>query len=283
MILNRPSRMLAIGVFLMVFALLVIATSVKGSDFHQAKHQEQELLYMPLLSSRHDPTLNPPVFGVQMYGNTGPTSDYFPYLIDSGSTWVRAPISWSSIEPVKTEPPSYNWSSADLALSASRLDAGALSLIATIVNNPDWAATYRNGPIYLHELDSFAAFVQAAVERYDGDGVQDAPGSPVVSHWELYNEPDALLSFGSTAGRHWGGEGDQYANMLSFAYPAVKSANSAAKVLFGGLAYDWFYPGGPFDPQFLDDVLKAGGGPYFDLMNFHVYPVSHSQNHKRHF
>lgn len=256
----------------MVLALLVIATSVKGSGLHQAKHLEQELLYLPLVSNRHDPTLNPPVFGVQMYGNTGPTSGYYPHLIQSGSTWVRVEISWRSIERNEAEPPSYDWSSADLAFSAARLDAGALSLIATIVTNPDWAATYSNGPINPDELDSFAAFVQAAVERYDGDGVQDAPGSPVVRHWEFYNEPDALIGQGSEP--NWGGEGAQYAHMLSVAYPAVKSADPGGQVLIGGLAYDWFEDqNGHFDRQFLDDVLAAGGGDYFDFMNFHVYPV----------
>jgi hypothetical protein len=275
MILNRLSSIPAIGMFSMVFALLVIATSVRGSGFDQAKHQQQELLYLPLLSSRHDPTLNPPAFGVQMYGNSGPTSDYFPYLVDSGSTWVRASISWSTIEPIKAEPPSYNWSSADLALSAARLDAGALSLIATIVNNPDWAATYRNGPINPGDLDSFAAVVHAAVELDDGDGVQDAPGSPVVRHWEFYNEPDALIAQGAEP--HWGGEGAQYANMLSIVYPVVKNADPAGQVLIGGLAYDWFVDqNGHFDRQFLDDVMAfddGHGGDYFDIMNFHTYPA----------
>ena len=42
----------------------------------------------------------------------------------------------------------------------------------------------------------------------------------------------------------------------------------------GGIAHehvegeDW-----PFNIKFLDDVLLAGGGPYFDVMNFHYYPL----------
>ena len=46
-------------------------------------------------------------------------------------------------------------------------------------------------------------------------------------------------------------------------------------MLLGGIAYDWFYDqnNGNFNRYFLDDVLTAGGGDYFDIMNFHQYPA----------
>jgi hypothetical protein len=111
----------------------------------------------------------------------------------------------------------------------------------------------------------------ALVERYDGDGYNDAPGSPVVNHWEMYNEPDA----GPLADpERWGYYGSQYAQMLAIANAAIKGANPAAQVVFGGIAYDWFEDqNGPFVRHFLDDVLAAGGGKYFDIMNFHSYPA----------
>ncbi len=64
--------------------------------------------------------------------------------------------------------------------------------------------------------------------------------------------------------------------MLSVAYPAIKQANPKAQVLFGGIAYDFFVDkGGNFVKEFLDDVLAAGGGAYFDIMNIHSYPGSY--------
>ena len=40
------------------------------------------------------------------------------------------------------------------------------------------------------------------------------------------------------------------------------------------MSYDWFEDqGGPFVREFLDDVLAAGGGDYFDVMNIHLYPA----------
>ena len=74
--------------------------------------------------------------------------------------------------------------------------------------------------------------------------------------------------------------GDAYAALLTAAYPAIKAANPQAKVVFGGIAYDWFTDAdpvtpannGPFVRAFFEDVLKNGGGGYFDVMNFHFYP-----------
>jgi hypothetical protein len=60
--------------------------------------------------------------------------------------------------------------------------------------------------------------------------------------------------------------------MLKQAYPAAKTADPAATVLMGSLAYDWFTDqGGVYNRAFVDDVLNAGGGPYFDIFGFHYY------------
>ncbi len=108
-------------------------------------------------------------------------------------------------------------------------------------------------------------------ERYDGDRVNDAPGSPIITYFEMYNEPDGNSL---PEVRRWGHYGARYAQMLAAIYPAIKTANPNAKVLLGGIAYDGFEDkGGQFVRSFLDDVLNAGGGDYFDIMNFHAYPA----------
>ena len=50
----------------------------------------------------------------------------------------------------------------------------------------------------------FKQYFREVVERYDGDGYKDAPGSAVVTYWEMYNEPDAW-AFGDIGG--WGKRG----------------------------------------------------------------------------
>jgi hypothetical protein len=224
--------------------------------------------YLPVMLNRY--SSEPSIFGVQMYGDTRSSSRYFDALMGSGADWVRVPINWGAIEPNDVSPADYNFKSADHVVAAAHRDGGNKRLIITIHSAPAWAAPGPRAPLYPDALPDFAEFVGTMVERYDGDGLADAAGSPRVQYWEFYNEPDANLDAFESG---WGNDGDQYAQMLSVAYPAVKSASPEAQVVFGGIAYDWFEDqNGPFVRSFLDDVLAAGGGAYFDVMNFHAYP-----------
>lgn len=233
------------------------------------------LTYLPLLQNRVDSTLGLPLFGVQMYGNTSDSNLFHDALINSNATWLRVELSWASTEPTLQSPPAYNWSSIDNNLAAALPEMGGLNIVATVNHAPSWAATYDTGPIHPNNLGNFADFMGALVERYDGDGIDDAPGSPVVLFWEMYNEPDSnSIESNFIPPIGWGHNGLEYAFMLEEIYPAVKAANPLAQVVFGGIAHDGFTTdGGKFVEAFLSDVLAAGGGDNFDIMNFHSYPA----------
>ena len=214
-------------------------------------------------------------FGVQMYGALNESSAALSVSQAGQVYWIRWPVGWASVEPAERSilisttghTPDANFSNA--------ANAGH-QLIATINHNPTWAATYRQGPIDLVPISQFTDFVGAMVERYDGDGYLDAPGSPVVRYFEFYNEPDAtnLWAAEQGYGGYWGDYGADYAEMLCASYPVVKAASPGAQVVFGGIAYDSFVDqGGSFKRAFLGDVLAAGGGDCIDYMNFHYYPV----------
>ncbi len=208
-------------------------------------------------------------FGVQVYGTMSPQSPYYCELVSSGARWIRNEISWASVEPSNVSPSEYNWRLVDSVVEPAR--QGGFNMVLTIHYNPGWAATNSLGPIDKVPLSEFTSFVGALVERYDGDGIDDAPGSPIVEHFEFYNEPDANIA--GVDDIRWGNYGKEYAQMLEAVYPTVKAANPNAKVLLGGIAYDWFVEhNGPFVRSFLDTVLENGGGAYFDIMNFHQYP-----------
>ena len=47
-----------------------------------------------------------------------------------------------------------------------------------------------------------------------------------------------------------------------------------SKVLFGGVAFDWFHEdGGHFVRSFVNDVLAIDKGQHFDYFNYHAYPA----------
>ncbi|MCB0215176.1 MAG: hypothetical protein H6648_01430 [Caldilineae bacterium] len=236
----------------------------------------EQPIYLPLALRAARPELaygrHAPVFGVQLSEMRYHDANLIVEARAAGASYWRAFIFWDEIEPVQTSPPSYDWSRYDLLFG--RASAQGLRIIAEISGNPSWAADYPGGPP--RNLDDLARFAAAAVERYDGDGLADAPGGIRIREWELYNEPDLADPKIALQGRgwgFWGHRGAEYARMLRRVYPVIKLANPEARVILGGLAHDAFLPDdGPFDPDFLDDLLEAGGGRFFDVMNFHYYP-----------
>jgi streptogramin lyase len=226
--------------------------------------------YLPLTFREYPPPIPP--FGIQTYWAPNNTNG-LQEMVDADTAWLRLQLSWSTIEPTDTTPENYNWTEYDTWFG--NLHAAGIRPIVNIHGNPAWAAQYPAGPIYPEHIDDFVEFAAALAERYDGDGVDDAPGSPVVDHWEFYNEVDNSSVLLAEAGYgYWGYNGAGYADLLKQARPAIKAANPQAKDLMGGIAYERFKEteGGPYVRQFLDDFLAAGGGQYIDMFNFHYYP-----------
>jgi hypothetical protein len=77
-----------------------------------------------------------------------------------------------------------------------------------------------------------------------------------VAAYEIWNEEDEPL--------WWAGAPDPaaYTSLLQAAYPAVKSAEPAAKVVLGGLTGN--------DYDFLQGVYEAGGKGYFNAIGVHT-------------
>lgn len=267
-------RLVTLVGLLLTLGVVLAAGVAAGPEAEQAAPQQEVRLYLPITITGRPTNWSPgSIFGMQMYNDSRPNSQYFSSLMGSGATWLRAAILWRMLEPTDTTPDAYNWIYGDKSYGAGQAGVSDMKIIGTIESAPSWAAldpAKPDGPLRPEALPAFAEFVGAVVERYDGDGVQDAPGSPVVDYWEFYNEPDRRLN---TSDGRWGLHGAEYAQMLSVVYPVVKAHNPDAQVLLGGLAYDFFTEqGGPFNRAFLDDVLAAGGGAYFDIFNFHGYP-----------
>lgn len=211
----------------------------------------------------------------------------------AGARWARTRALWAAVEPQDSSPPARNWTMSDAVVGVAA--AKKLKIILNLYQNPGWAATTVCGPVDRVPLQRFGAFVADVVERYDADGVDDAPGSPRVDAYELYNEPDfdrqaraENPEFGDPPdgyGGCFGHDPAAYADVLREGYRAVKASDPTAQVIFGAVAYDRFYdndafsPRGPFRYGFVQDVLRdsynrygeEADWPFFDTMAFHNY------------
>jgi hypothetical protein len=243
----------------------------------QSPLSAQELthtLSLPVVARCHDPSYLFP-FGVAMYGAVDDAAG-LQTMKNAGIRWATTTLYWGAIEPSKGV---LDWSSFDAKAQNAR--AAGIDLFVLFTGNPSWAAPLPGGPVY--NIQDLVDFVTLMAERYDCDGVDDAPGHPCVHYWSFYGEPDNGDLLRAQQGKgYWGHNGAGFAAMLSQVSPAIHHANPRAKVLIGGVAYDWFEEdGGPFVRSFLGDTLAAlntlgGARAYIDAVAFHYYPINPS-------
>ena len=219
---------IVLGVILMPSSALTLPSDAKpaGTAPKQvlAADEMQPRVYLPLVRSDAAPS----PFGVQTYWALNANGG-LEAIQAMNARWVRRPLSWVSVEPTDTSPNNFNWSFWDAEVAAAA--SSDLSLIATLQGNPSWAAQYPGGPLYPEHMVDFLELMQAATERYDGDGYMDAPGSPVAQYWEFYNEPDNGSIFLAEAGYgYWGDYGAEYADL----YRQVARRIEDADMYFNG-------------------------------------------------
>lgn len=220
------------------------------------------------------------VVGVEIAGSLG--EGEVRLLGDIGASWTRiAAVWWPDVEPVEGQ---RNWDA--LRWQEEKLEqsyAQGVQAVLVIRGTPVWAQQYEGvscGPISRRKFVAFSNFVADLVARYS-----IAPYH--VKYWELGNEPDIdrkLVAPDSLWGC-WGDENDTYyggayyAEMLAHVYPRIKQVTEDANVLIGGLVLDCdpnTAEGCPDEQRrrparFLEGILRAGGGAYFDGVSFHAY------------
>jgi len=111
---------------------------------------------------------------------------------------------------------------------------------------------------------NFRKFLRTAVERYDGDGIDDAYPNISVKYWQATNEL-ALDWFGK------GGTVDEYVDFLRIFSEEVKSADPRAKIIMGAEIAD--------RSQKLSQNIKAiisklNGEKVFDVVDIHYWELA---------
>lgn len=148
----------------------------------------------------------------------------------AGVQWTREEITWVHIEPNNND--FRGVYDADMKLIADN----GFNIIGVLMTTPAWArdaacsGDYWCPPANVNEYAQFAGWM---AERYDGDGVNDAPGSPRIAAWQIWNEPNAEMTWrtvGNAANTR-----RRYGEMMVAAYNAIKAANPGAIVLTGGV------------------------------------------------
>ncbi len=182
----------------------------------------------------------------------------------AGLLWTREEIVWANIEPSNN---AWNYGFPDDRLW--RIANAGYGMIGMLLTTPTWARKPSCAGSYWcppANVNDYADFVRTTVERYDGDGQDDADGSPRVAYWEIWNEPNIPGT--------WPGSAAEYAALLKAGYAAVKQADPSAQVLVGSVyvldgVSCWEHDG----LCYLNTVLQADPTAWnaFDILGIHPH------------
>lgn len=199
-------------------------------------------------------------FGIQGFTEEI-NNNYFIDAKDAGVKYIRIDgtnsMAWDLVEKNKGV---YNWTKTDEL--ASKLSQNNFIIIWTTKSFNKWDQNVQDPSGNLKmpkDMTAYTDFISAAAERYDGDNINDAPGSPVVNYWQIENEVD---------GNFWDDTPANYATVLRESYESIKNANPNAKILISGISVpDGFYY---FHKSVLDELSKYPD-TYFDVLDVHWY------------
>ncbi|HET7589888.1 MAG TPA: hypothetical protein VFK14_06855 [Solirubrobacterales bacterium] len=194
---------------------------------------------MLLLAGTTPATAHPLVTGVTNIESQVPLG--FARTKATGASFVRIPLDWSTVAPVR-EPaswqpqdpadPAYDWQPTDDAVAAA-LSAGLVPVLQ-VNDGPGWAQRCVAPDFAMVSLcntdpDALAAFATAAARHYDGQG------APRVQYWQVLNEPNLSLFFNPQFDGRTPVSPGLYRVLLNRFYAAVKAVDRSDLVIAAGL------------------------------------------------
>lgn len=158
-------------------------------------------------------------------------------------------------------------------------------------NNKDLVCSGNDYPFPLDNnfVVPFANFVSEVAERYDGDGLNDAPGSPKASYIMLFNEVDwkdvnytgcgdAMFNTNKDLNNNKTADYIDYANMMEEVWRKVKTASSG-KV---ALATSRYAAADNTSRKFIEDVMayQYNKYPTNKQVFFDTFAMNYYDNHR---
>lgn len=180
------------------------------------------------------------------------------YLFDLDVNWMVTGIRLASWEDIESQKGIYDFSSVDKNLGYL-FKNGVNTVIEFRGMNPIYGTPSGRGAALgvsfpERHLSEWARFVERFVERYDGDGIDDAPGSITVKNYQLVHE---LLLPGLKIEDFWRENPEKYARFFKVTYDAIRRACSDCFLyLAGGFDEDFKLKG---EKNLKGEALKDDG------------------------
>jgi hypothetical protein len=245
-----------------VIAVIPVAmVSAYASGIFVQPHRNASFDFMPVAEI----DVSPSTVGVAespLYGmSAAQINDQLDQLQALGVENIRVFVPWGLVE---YQNDTYNWSSLDLIMQAAA--ARNMGVLAEVNATPVFAATNSGGfpGTQTPDTAAYADFMKAFIaHQVTVDGQAVTYGS-IVSAYEVWNEPNSI-QFSNPI------DPVAYAQLLAAVYPAIKQLDPTATVVAGalGTVQTTGFTLSPVD--FVQQMLAAGAGQYFDALSVHPY------------
>lgn len=213
---------------------------------------------------------------------------HYPLLAQGGLLYLRdvQNFPWGLIE---VGPGDYRWEVGDLLVTSA--GAQGLHYVGTFAPYADWDQAalpdsssemcqrlmtqdffymaYGGALDRFQDMEALQTWLGLAVERYDGDGLDDAPGLSIpVKVWQVHNEPE-----GDQCGNYRGDEA-AYVELMARSYATIKAACPDCQVMNGGAGIR-MWESGKQGSDFWANFAALGGAAYVDIIAVHYNDGKH--------
>lgn len=199
-------------------------------------------------------------------------------MTQAGVVWTRIEFSWDRIEPEPHRIPHvYRWSAEDyfdygsVVQEVSKRNVNILGLLTygprtnllngQIYNTQGCPPPVDNSAASVAEwLPAWKEYVSAVVSHY----------GEFIDYWEIQNEPNSVCFWRKVdLGAEFPNATD-YVTVLRAAYEIIQELDPNSKVILGGLPPEDRGPGVDYF-EYLYQIHREGGWPYFDILAIHPY------------
>jgi hypothetical protein len=201
-------------------------------------------------------------------------------VTDAEIKWYRGDLTWKSLVD---EEGNFNWGTLDK--QTKKILRHNIRIMYTLRSVHEsfapgsgkvdlgYKTVWRSAPPAPEYLVLYEDFVRQVVERYDGDGLSDAPfvdEKKNIKYYQIENEPGKKPDIGSN---FWNGTASDYAELYLVAQDIIKQADPEAKVALSGFGYGAIEYSIQYGTSFPFEVFRIldERGEEFDVFDLHFY------------